>query len=244
MENKIVPAEIPEISVQMPSTVFNKIPSSQENNLFQNTAMMNAIYATARIMAKSTIVPKEYQNNEGSCFIACELAARTGLSTLMVAQSLAIVYGRPSWSGQACVAIINQSRRYDKPLKIRFVDKSQNDMPRYVSGQTDGAYAYAVRGSEEFFGTVVTWKMANDEGWATKSGSKWNTMPELMFKYRAASFFAREHCPDLLFGCPVEGEAEDIHATEPAETAKRDLQIAKNLLQGVGEVVEQTAFDG
>lgn len=227
----------------MPNTVFSKIAQSQSNNVYHDTAMMNTLYATAKVLADSTIVPKEYQKNVGSCFIACELAARTGLSTLMVAQSLAIVYGRPTWSGQACIAIINQSRRYDKPLKIRFVDKDGNDMPRYIQGQTNGAYAYATQSGEEFYGTCVTLDMANNEGWVNKNGSKWQTMPELMFKYRAASFFAREHCPDLLFGCSVDGESEDIAANNPQAKAESDIQIAKNVLESVGIESEQTSFN-
>ena len=40
-------------------------------------------------------------------------------------------------------------------------------------------------------------------------------MPELMLAYRAAAFFARIHIPNLLMGCFVEGEAEDISPERP-----------------------------
>ena len=49
--------------------------------------------------------------------------------------------------------------------------------------------------------------MAKAEGWL--ANSKWRTMPEQMLAYRAAAFFARVHCPDLLMGVQVEGEPED-----------------------------------
>ena len=42
------------------------------------------------------------------------------------------------------------------------------------------------------------------------SNKKWKTMPEQMLAYRAAAFFARLYCPEVLMGCQVEGEAEDI----------------------------------
>ena len=48
--------------------------------------------------------------------------------------------------------------------------------------------------------------MVKAEGW----GKKWQTMPEQMYKYRAAAFFARTNCPEALLGLSVEGEAEDI----------------------------------
>ena len=120
--------------------------------------------------------------------------------------------GRPTWSGQACRALIDQSRRYDKPLKVVFVgEKGTNGW---------GAYAVAYRDGEEFRGTTVTMEMVKQEGWDRPKGtmvSKWVTMPEQMFKYRAATFFAREHCPDILMGCTVEGEAEDIARVEATQ---------------------------
>ena len=45
------------------------------------------------------------------------------------------------------------------------------------------------------------------EGWI--SNPKWRNMPEQMLAYRAGAFFARVHCPDVLMGCCVEGEADD-----------------------------------
>ena len=44
------------------------------------------------------------------------------------------------------------------------------------------------------------------KGWINKSGSKWKTMPEQMIRYRAASFFGRLHCPDLIMGVYAEDE--------------------------------------
>jgi hypothetical protein len=49
------------------------------------------------------------------------------------------------------------------------------------------------------------------EGWLNKSGSKWQTMPELMFRYRCAAFFARTFCPDVLNGLQTADEVRDVH---------------------------------
>lgn len=37
----------------------------------------------------------------------------------------------------------------------------------------------------------ISMEMAVKEGWYTKNGSKWKTMPEQMLRYRVASFFGR-----------------------------------------------------
>ena len=55
---------------------------------------------------------------------------------------------------------------------------------------------------------------AQDEGWLSKPGSKWKTMPEQMLKYRAASFFAKVHCSDYLLGIPTIEEVHDITGGE------------------------------
>jgi hypothetical protein len=57
--------------------------------------------------------------------------------------------------------------------------------------------------------------MAKAEGWSTKNGSKWITMPELMLRYRAAAFFARLYAPDITLGMMT---AEEVH-----DVAERDV---------------------
>lgn len=62
----------------------------------------------------------------------------------------------------------------------------------------------------------VTMKMAVEEGWYGKSGSKWQTeMRTLMFQYRAGSFFGNIHAPDIVMGMGRTTEEErdiiDLH---------------------------------
>ena len=56
--------------------------------------------------------------------------------------------------------------------------------------------------------------MAKQEGWFSKTGSKWQTMPDQMLIYRAYSFFARAYCPDKLLGIHDEFENLDITKIE------------------------------
>jgi hypothetical protein len=64
--------------------------------------------------------------------------------------------------------------------------------------------------------------MASAEGWATKAGSKWKTMPELMLRYRAAAFFGRLYAPDILMGMQTAEEAADVVSVKK-ETIAEDL---------------------
>jgi hypothetical protein len=65
--------------------------------------------------------------------------------------------------------------------------------------------------------------MAKAEGWVSRKGSKWATMPELMLMYRAASFFGRLYAPEVLMGMHSMEEIQDaqvISVTPPATTSK------------------------
>ena len=55
--------------------------------------------------------------------------------------------------------------------------------------------------------------MAKREDWYNKSGSKWQTMPELMLKYRASAFFMRTECASLAMGFLTVEENEDLEPT-------------------------------
>jgi hypothetical protein len=68
--------------------------------------------------------------------------------------------------------------------------------------------------------------MAKAEGWLTKTGSKWITMPELMLKYRAAAFFGRLYAPEVLMGMQTSEEVIDITPIQPASVDAINSKIA------------------
>jgi len=63
-------------------------------------------------------------------------------------------------------------------------------------------------------------EMARKEGWVSKSGSKWVTMPQLMLRYRAAAFFIRTTAPELTMGLHTDDEIIDIEAREVVSPIK------------------------
>lgn len=179
--------------------------------VFSSLENFKEIFDIGKMFAASTLVPQAYQGKAMDCTIAVDMANRMGISPMMVMQNLYVVQGKPSWSGQACTALIEGSGKF-KNLKHIYTGEKGTD--------TWGCYVQAVRieDNEVVQGAEVTLGMAKAEGWASKSGSKWKTMPELMLAYRASAFFARVHIPNALMGVAVEGEAEDITKPEKVET--------------------------
>lgn len=182
-------------------------------NLLQNSKLLNQISKLANIYANSSMVPDTYKGKSDNCFVALELASRMDVSPVLVMQNLYIVQGKPSWAGQACKALIDGSGKFRD---------SEYVMTGSIEDGTRGCYLQATnaRTGKLVKGTEITLKMAQNEGWMSKNGSKWKTMPEQMLKYRAAAFFARTECPEALMGFQTAEETLDVYGAEPSKTEK------------------------
>lgn len=194
----------------------------------------------AKALSQSTIVPKEYQGNEANAMVAIEIAQRLQTSPLMVMQNLNVIQGRPSWSAQFLIAMVNGSGKYEMELQF---DEKQDEKGKPFSCQ-----CWTMRHGRKVTGIVVDMDMANAEGWVQKNGSKWKTMPAVMLRYRAASFFARMNCPELTLGYyskdeVLDGDFKEYPLEDMAEQVKKDIQQNANsedfIVDDVVEVTEE-----
>ena len=156
----------------------------------------------AKALSSSTIVPREYQGNVSNCLVAIEQANRLKVSPMMVMQNLYVIQGRPSWSSKFLIAAINGSGKFD--MELQYEETKDKD------GKPYSCLAWTTKNGRRVEGMTVDMQMAKDEGWLTKNGSKWKTMPALMLRYRAASFFSSLNCPELTLGLYTKEEAETI----------------------------------
>ena len=197
----------------------------QMTSIFSNSESFNLAARMSKALAGSTIVPRAYQNNESNCMIAIEMANRIGTSPMMVMQNLYIVNGNPAWSSQWIIAMINSSKRYKTELQFD-IGHAKED-----GGLSCIAWAEDYNG-HRVEGPKITMTMANAEGWSTKGGSKWKTMPEVMIRYRAASFFGRVNCPDMIMG---------IYSQEEVIEMGDDYQGPITVEANASEVLKETA---
>lgn len=175
---------------------------ASKDNIYASTQAFNELFKIGSVMSKTQLVPDNYRNKPEDCTIAIDIANRNGMSPLSVMQNLYVVKGKPTWSGQACIAMLRASKEYEHVKPVMVGERNTDGWGCYFKAidKSDGEVAK---------GTLVTIQMAKDEGWYSKPGSKWPTMPEQMLQYRAAAFFARIYMPNVLMGFSVEGEAED-----------------------------------
>ena len=130
------------------------------------------------------------------------------MSPFQVMQNLNVIHGRPSWSSQFIIGLIQGCGRFEGFTYTETADSCQC----FAALKTTG---------EQVSGPKITLDMAKREGW-TKN-TKWSTMPQTMLRYRAASAFGRFHIPDLILGIQSVEENEVIEAEvtvapEPAES--------------------------
>lgn len=177
----------------------------------QETSAFELVQRHANMLASSTLVPKEFQGNIANCAIGLNIAKRLGADPFMVIQNVDVIHGRPSFRATFLIAMVNASGRFT-PLQFRLT--GEGPTRACVAHCKDKATGEAIDGPE------ITMAMAKAEGWSTKAGSKWITMPELMLRYRAAAFFARLYAPDITLGMQTAEELYDAPAEPRVATGR------------------------
>ena len=186
-----------------------------------------------KLLCQSKIIPGSYQNNLPDVIVALEIAARNKLSPIVVMQNLNVIKGRPTWSSKYIIAALTTSRVDN--LHYEMSSNGTVSIGGFNSKETIEnlccrAIANDKRTGEERIGPWVTMRMAVAEGWYNKDGSKWKTMPEVMIRYRAATFFASIYYPELSIGI----DEDDTPATPQNMPAKAEPVAG-------GEIVEPQA---
>ena len=220
---------------------------STNPNFFSLESFKDA-HRVAGVLATSKLIPKDFQNNIPDCIIAMEMSQRIGASIFAVMQSLYIVHGKPGWSAQFIIAALNSCGRFS-PLRFDITEpKEQIVEGKKIMDRVCTAWAVEKGTNEKLYGPPVSIAVAHKEGWYGKNGSKWQTMPELMLRYRAATFFGRLYAPDILMGMKTMEEIVDMPEDgQPAKSVVEDLNArfgAKETIDAsTGEVIADTATE-
>ena len=184
----------------------------------------------AERLSKSDLIPQAYKQKPENCLLALELSSRMKMPVFAIMQNMYVIQGKPSWSSSFIIACINASGRFRGGLRFE-MDAAKTKCRAYAVEKSTG---------EKMSGPTISLEMARSEGWLAKNGSKWKTMPELMLRYRAASFFGKLYCPEIMNGMQTAEETEDYTqaasvevtdvfadepASEPSKTADDTPQI-------------------
>lgn len=195
----------------------NVVPGFTSRDAYQLLWNMSTMFA------KTSLVPEIFRNNPGDCAVAINMATRLKADPLMVMQNMYIVYGNPAWSSKFLIATFNQCGKYSS-IKYKMIGEKGTD------GYGCIAYATELATGEVLEGPTITIGISKHEGWYSKKGSKWVSMPEQMLRYRAAAWFIRTTAPELSMGLQTVEEVEDVK--------EKDI-TPRNLKQAIEETEKE-----
>ena len=175
--------------------------AEDESSIYKNTDSFEFAQRQAKSLCESNLVPISYQGQKGlpNCLVAIEMSKRMKLSPLTVMQNLNVIHGTPTWSAQFITSQILGCGRF---TNFDYLVKGEGDTLEVQ------CVAKRLEDQKLVKGTTVSMRMARLEGWTRNS--KYQSMPELMLRNRAATFFGRQYIPDLLLGVQTSEEVVDI----------------------------------
>lgn len=192
----------------------------------------------AGMMSKSSIVPKDYQNNPGNILVAIQWGMEIGLQPLQSMQSIAVINGRPSIWGDAMLALVRSSGL------LEAINEEVTD--------TKAVCTIKRRGEQEVV-REFSMQDAKQAGLSGKQGP-WAQYPKRMLQMRARAFAMRDVFPDVLRGVHVAEEAQDMSERDmgaadvvgEVPTASRTSALKAKLLSkqepaALGSVLAQIA---
>lgn len=147
----------------------------------------------AGLLAKSDIVPKDYQGKPGNVLVAIQWGMEIGLQPMQAMQNIAVINGRPSIWGDAMIALVRACTAFE------YINETQTDK--------EATCVIKRKGEPE---AVRTFSMddAKRAGLTGKSGP-WTQYPKRMMQMRARSWALRDVFPDVLKGMICAEEALD-----------------------------------
>jgi hypothetical protein len=158
----------------------------------------------AEIMAKASIVPKDYQGNPGNILVAIQWGAEIGLPPLQAMQNLAVINGRPALWGDAVIALVRGSGLLDSIHEEITADVATCTVKR--RGEPPASRSFSVEDAKR-------------AGLYGKQGP-WQQYPKRMLQMRARAWALRDVFPDVLRGVHVAEEAQDMPNERPMGQAE------------------------
>jgi hypothetical protein len=153
----------------------------------------------AEMIAKSTMVPKDYVGKAENILVAVMMGAELGLKPFQAMQNIAVINGRPSIWGDATLGLIQAHP------ECEYVEEEDLGV---IEKQGSATCKIQRKGCPLVVNTF-TIEMAKKAGLYNKQGP-WTQYPARMLKMRARGFSARDAFSDVLKGINIAEESMDL----------------------------------
>ena len=187
----------------------------------------------AEIMAKSSIVPKDYQGKAADIFVAVQMGSEVGLKPLQSLTNIAVVNGRPALYGDALIALVQANPVFE-------------NITEYYDEKLKAAVCKVKRKNQSEHTVIFSEEDATKAGLLKKTGP-WTQYPKRMLQMRARGFALRDKFADLLSGIISVEEAQDYvpldvtpkHSNEKLNHTLSDDNIIIEAQENEQEIMSQ-----
>lgn len=160
-------------------------------------AALDHLYRVAKCFSLSGLVPPHFQGKPEACLVAMLYAEQLGEHPMLLFQEISVINNRPSTSARFAIARANKSGLLRGP--ITWASKGQGDALEVTASAT-------LRETGEIISTTVSMQEAQADNWTRNK--KYQSIPEQMLRWRAATRLINLYMPEVLFGLGVADEAE------------------------------------
>jgi len=154
----------------------------------------------AEKIARSNLLPRQYQNNPANVLLALEYGNALGISPVVAMQQIHVIEGKPTASAQLIGGLVRQAGH---KLRVEFDDRTMT------------ATATIIRSDDPDYTFTAVWTMDRAKAANLTNKGNWKTYPAAMLKARAITEVARDACPEALFG--VAYTAEELNGDTPVQ---------------------------
>lgn len=205
-------------------------PDERYVSIFEDPGRFGAQMKVAEMLSRTAFVPKAFQGKPEDCLVALDMAGRLELNPLAVFPDIYVIDGRSSFSSKFLIALVNRSGRFsriqfdcgtDGTAEVTYgAWEYGSKTPKKTRVVVPNVYAVAsfsdLTTGERYESPRVDMAFADRNGWVEKPGSKWQTMPEIMTRYRAASILIKSVCPEIVMGLEFADDLLDAREDVPA----------------------------
>ena len=192
---------------------------------------LDDLWRFAKMVASSDFAPKGVNRPE-QIAIAVQAGLEIGLKPMQALQSIAVINGRPAVWGDAVLGLCQGTGQMERYKQEEVGEKGKD------------TYGYKVTVKRRNFDVVESVFTVEDAKKAAlwgKSGP-WAQYPARMLLNRARAFALRDTFADVLKGCPLAEEAQDLPTKEVAVTIHEpDGTETKVKAKGMKAVKERIA---
>ncbi|MGB0412124.1 MAG: hypothetical protein ACPGFA_11090 [Pikeienuella sp.] len=179
------------------------LPVKAPTNIpMMDSGMFEQMQRVGKMLAMSPLFPEHLRSGSpeqalANAVLVVNIALRLNEDPLTVGQHIYFVSGRAGWSTSYLIAKANQHEVFRDPIDWEISGK----------GETLSVTAFAtIEKTGKRVAYTCDMAMAKAENWV--KNKKYQTMPELMLRYRSAAALIRLYCPEIMVGVPAQVDIE------------------------------------